>query len=271
MFFTVHRPPWALAIASTIASPSPTPPADRVRAASARAKRSKIRASASSGIPQPSSSTSISNCAAAPLTARSSIASFLRVYLIAFSISASSAARSRSGSAATVPGVIVPSRHARGATSDQRMNTSSRNGSISMPSICTKSGWSAVASRRSRPMIASIRPSSSSATSSSESFPLPSSSSRWPRAIVTGVRSSCEASCMNRSWRSSIERRSSARACAMPRASSRRRACHTISTTITTSSGPGAQDRLPVGPGDDRGVARDGERRPQELHPVASK
>ena len=54
------RPPWALAIASTIASPRPAPPAARVRAESARAKRSKIRSSASAGTPQPSSSTSIS-------------------------------------------------------------------------------------------------------------------------------------------------------------------------------------------------------------------
>ena len=45
---TVQRPPWRLAIASTIASPSPTPPAERVRAASARANRSKMRPSASS-------------------------------------------------------------------------------------------------------------------------------------------------------------------------------------------------------------------------------
>ena len=56
MLLTVQRPPWRLAIASTIASPSPTPPADRVRAASARANRSKIRPSASFLTPQPSSS-----------------------------------------------------------------------------------------------------------------------------------------------------------------------------------------------------------------------
>ena len=41
--------------------------------------------------------------------------------------------------------------------------------------------------------------------------PCERSSSRWPRAIVIGVRSSCEASWTKRSWRSSRERRSSAR------------------------------------------------------------
>jgi hypothetical protein len=95
---TLQRPPWPFAIASTIARPSPTPPAARVRAASARPNRSKIRSSASWGTPQPSSSTSMTTSPERPGRARSSIASRSTVYLTAFSRSASSAARSRSGS-----------------------------------------------------------------------------------------------------------------------------------------------------------------------------
>ena len=85
----------------------------------------------------------------------------------------------------------------------------------------------------------SIRPSSSSATSSSceGSPPRGGPSSRCPRAIVTGVRSSCEASWMKRSWRSSSDRRSSARRSTIASASTRRRACQTIARNIAAISG----------------------------------
>ena len=144
---TVQRPPCPFAIASTIARPRPTPPAARVRAASTRAKRSKIRSSASGGTPQPSSC-DLDRDPPAPFDARAQARSRRgsRVYLTAFSSSASSAARRRSGSTSRRPATSGPSRHARGATSDQRMNTSSRNGSRSISAARTKSGWSAVAS-----------------------------------------------------------------------------------------------------------------------------
>ena len=50
-------PPWASAIARTIARPSPVPPDARSRAASVRWKRSKTRSRWSAGMPGPSSST----------------------------------------------------------------------------------------------------------------------------------------------------------------------------------------------------------------------
>ena len=62
------------------------------------------------------------------------------MYLTAFSSSASSAARRRSGSADSVPATGAASRQARGATSDQRMNTSSRNGSSSISEVRTEVG-----------------------------------------------------------------------------------------------------------------------------------
>ena len=61
--------------------------------------------------------------------------------------------------------------------------------------------------------MCSIRSSSSSATSTSGACGTSRcSSSRCPRAIVTGVRSSCDASWRNRSWRSSSDARVSASA-----------------------------------------------------------
>ena len=58
-------PPWASAIARTMARPSPVPP--RVRAESPRVKRSKARSPSCGGKPRPESATSSS---AAPSTAR---------------------------------------------------------------------------------------------------------------------------------------------------------------------------------------------------------
>ena len=77
------------------------------------------------------------------------------------------------------------------------------------------SGCSARARSKIRSTIRSMRASSSKATLSS-GFGSPrrlSSSSRWPRAIVTGVRSSCETLCSSRSSRSSSAARSSASVC----------------------------------------------------------
>src|SRR5947209_3773787 len=164
---TLQPPPCALAIASVMASPRPTPPALRVRAESARANRSKIRDSASGGTPTPSSSTSIDTSPRPFAVARSSIAAPGDEYLTAFSRSASSAARRRSASTSRRPAARGPSRQARGARPDQRMKTSSSNGSRSISAGCRKSGSSATASTSRRATMASIRLSSSSATSTS--------------------------------------------------------------------------------------------------------
>ncbi len=138
-----------------------------------------------------------------------------------------------------VTSTISPSRHARGATSAQRMKTSSRNGTSRTLVAATKSGCSAWASSSSRSTIRSIRASSSNATASS-GWSTPSrrsSSSRWPRAIVTGVRSSCETSWSSRSSCSSSAARSSASASTVASASTRRLACQTIATNIADISG----------------------------------
>ena len=99
------------------------------------------------------------------------------------------------------PLTTEPSRQVRGATSHQRMKTSSRNDSISISSRRTKPGWPAVASRSSCPRIESMRRSSSSAISRVAGCRrAPRNSSRCPRAIVSGGSwSSCEASWMKRS------------------------------------------------------------------------
>ena len=77
------------------------------------------------GTPSPPSATSMTT---SPAEARdlSSIVSPVSVYFTAFSSSASSAARRPSGSTVSVPATSGPRFHARGATSDQRMKTSSR-------------------------------------------------------------------------------------------------------------------------------------------------
>ena len=90
--------------------------------------------------------------------------------------------------------------------------------------------------------MCSMRPSSSRATSISGSAPRSRlrSSSRWPRAIVTGVRSSWEAS-----WRNCFSR-SSNRAfvwdtrCTSSSAAARRRACQTMARNIADMSGTSA-------------------------------
>ena len=130
---TAQLPPCAFAIASTIARPSPTPPlracARRVRSSEALEDvRERVRA----GYPQPSSATSITIAVPRRGLELDRVRD-LRV-LTAFSSSASSAIRSASGSTRSVPRGSGPSRHARGATSDQRMNTSSRYGSRSTSS-----------------------------------------------------------------------------------------------------------------------------------------
>jgi hypothetical protein len=83
-----------------------------------------------------------------------------------------------------------------------------------------------------------MRSSSSSATSRSCDVPLfQRSSSRCPRAIVTGVRSSCDASCKNRSCRASNAVCTAKSSSVSSIACWRRRACHTIARNIVPISG----------------------------------
>ncbi len=70
-------------------------------------------------------------------------------YLTALSSRASRAVRKRSGSTWTVPLTTAPSRQLRGATSHQRMKTSSRKDSISIGSSRRNPGCPAVASSNS--------------------------------------------------------------------------------------------------------------------------
>src|SRR5581483_7180499 len=132
-----------------------------------------------------------------------------------------------------------PSCHARGAIPAQRMSTSSRKGTSAMCVRTIQSGCSACARIRTRSTIRSIRESSSKATSSSgdSASSCRLSSSRWPRAIVTGVRSSCETSCSRRSSCSSRDARSSASASTVASACARRRACQTIARNIADING----------------------------------
>ena len=230
-------PPCARTIASTIASPRPAPPWARERAESARENRSKSRSSPSDGSPGPSSATSI---ASPPPSERalSVIESEGCVYLTAFSSSASSALRSASASAWRVPGESFPSLQPRGTT-DQRMKTSSRKGSTSTSPRTTKSGCFDFASSSSRSRMCSMRSSSSRATSTSGAgFPFSRCrTSRWPRAIVTGVRSSCETSCRKRFWWASRPARSLTSPSRVRTASWRRRACQTIARNMADISG----------------------------------
>ena len=83
----------------------------------------------------------------------------------------------------------------------------------------------------------SMRSSSSMATMSSGASVSRLSSSRCPRAIVTGVRSSCDASWRNRSCRSSSDARMSASASTCRIADCRLRACHTMARNIADMSG----------------------------------
>ena len=87
-------------------------------------------------------------------------------------------------------------------------------------------------------MIRSMRSSSSSATATSDE-PWPSGwrSSRWPRAIVTGVRSSCVTSWRKRSCLARSVARLSASASDSWIAATRRRACQTIARNIADMSG----------------------------------
>ena len=210
----VHRPPWAFAIASTIASPSPTPPLDRVRAASARAKRSKIRPSACSGMPRPSSLTLIAIVPPSARRGRSARSPRLSlVYFTAFSSSASSAARRRSGSTfsqpvgerSEPPRARRDLRPAHEHVLEERLELDLRE----LHELRLIGGGEHEQSLEDPVDAAELVERD---VKLAEHLPISlRSNSRWPRAIVTGVLSSCEASWMNRSCRSSRERRSSAR------------------------------------------------------------
>ena len=121
----------------------------------------------------------------------------------------------------------------------QRMSTSSRNETSGIGPRTSQSLRSACASSSTRSTMRSMRASSSNATSSSGASPSSrrSSSSRWPRAIVTGVRSSWDTLWSSCSSCSRSDARSSASASTVASAWVRRRACHTIARNIADISG----------------------------------
>ena len=271
MFFTVHRPPWALAIASTIASPSPTPPADRVRAASARAKRSKIRVSASSGIPQPSSSTSISNCAAAPLTRaqldRVVPAGVLdrvldqRVERRAQPVGIGGHRTGRDRAESPRPWRDLGPAHEH--VLEERLDLDA----LDLHEVGLVGGreQQKPSDDRVDPPELVERDLELGVVSAPEQQLEVATGDRYRSAqLVRGVVHEPLLALEHRA----------------PLLGARLRDTEGVVTTARVphhqhddddQQRSGAQDRLPVGPGDDRGVARDGERRPQELHSVASK
>ena len=172
--------------------------------------------------------------------ADSSIAASSSVWWTAFSSIASSAARSQVSSASSVTSTTSPSRQARGATSAQRMKTSSRNatsgiGRSMVTSRRARRGRAGAAARRSARSAAARRRRRSAPALGAEGRR--SSSSRCPRAIVTGVRSSWETFWSSRSCCSSSDARSSASAWTVLSACTRRRACQTIARNIADISG----------------------------------
>ena len=169
------------------------------------------------------------SCPRRAARARSSIAACSRVYLTAFSSSASSAARSRSGSTRSrparkrsePPGARRDLRPAHEHVLEEGLDSISRE--VQEVGLVGGREQQQALDDRVDPRELVERD-----VELRRLRVLGGISSRWPRAIVTGVRSSCEASWMKRSWRSSSERRSSARPSAIRCASTRRRACHTI-------------------------------------------
>ena len=231
------------------------------RRSRARARRRRPRASAPrrpcrSGrrsapaprpaIPQPSSSTSITIRPDSSPRARSSIASCARVYLTAFSSSASRAVRSRSRSTSSrtrlqrsePPGARRDLRPAHEDVLEERLEFDLLDaqevrlvgGGEHQQALDDRVDAGQLVERDVD--LAVLRP--------REHGPSPGGRV----AIVTGVRSSCEASWMKRSWRSSSDRRSSARCSAIRSASTRRRACHTIARNSAADQRDG-QEAVP--------------------------
>nr|WP_232070893.1 hypothetical protein [Phytohabitans flavus] len=175
-----------------------TGPSVRARPSRPRAKRAKIRSRSSGSIPGPVSRTASSTRPCSAL-ADSSIRSSAPVNWTAFWASCMSAWVSRCRSAKIVTSATSPSRQSRSPRATALAYTSCIISAMSTRSSWRKSGCSARASMSRSSTIRFIRSSSSvtSATVSARSAGSSPISSRWPRTIVIGVRSSCPASATN--------------------------------------------------------------------------
>ncbi len=200
-------PPRDSATARTIASPRPLP-VPPPRSPTPRTKRSKMRARSSGGMPGPSSETSITTKSPSR-RARTSTAVPGGVCTSAFWIRLSTSRCSSSPGASTTSGppcctsTVSPWPSATDAASPAASRTTAPafTGSrrATRPASARASSSRSATSRRMRRDDRSADP----AISASSPWSSAASSSRFARMLVSGVRSSCEASATKRRWRSS--------------------------------------------------------------------